>query len=68
MSFQEIATKASRLANASQFGVCCSVEGDEFLIWTVIKHKKIIMHRLFAPCTSIDRLEAHIVGFAKNIM
>ncbi len=54
--------------NASQFGVCCTVEGDDFLIWTVIKHKKIIMHRLYAPCTSSDRLEAHIVGFAKNIM
>jgi hypothetical protein len=68
MNFQEMATTASRLANASQFGVCCTVEGDDFLIWTVIKHKKIIMHRLYAPCTSSDRLEAHIVGFAKNIM
>ena len=68
MNYQQIATTTTRLTNAAKFGVCCTVEGEEYLIWTVIKGRQMITHRLYAPATSSDRLEAHIVGFCRNII
>lgn len=56
----------SRSINASSYGVCLTVDGEDYLIWTV-RNQKLISERLPMFCTNQERLKAHLVGFCSNV-
>lgn len=59
-------TELSRSINASSYGVCLTVDGEDYLIWTV-RDRKLITERLPMFCTHEARLKAHLVGFCSNV-
>jgi hypothetical protein len=59
-------TELSRSVKASSYGVCLTVDGEDYLIWTV-RNQKLISERLPMFCTPQDRLKAHLVGFCANV-
>ena len=59
-------TELSRSVDAASYGVCLTVDGEDYLIWTV-RERKLISERLPKFCTSTKRLKAHLVGFCFNV-
>jgi hypothetical protein len=59
-------TLLSRSVGAASFGVCLTVDGEDYLIWTV-RERNLISERLPIFCTPTERLKAHLVGFCSNV-
>jgi hypothetical protein len=66
MHTQDLVTQLARSVNASSYGVCLTVDGDDYLIWT-LRNQKLISERLPKFCTNEARLKAHLVGFCANV-
>jgi hypothetical protein len=62
----DLITQVARSVNASSFGVCLTIDREDYLIWTV-RDRKLISERLPMFCTSEERLKAHLSGFCANV-
>ena len=66
MTQLDLVTKIARDARASSYGVCLTIDREDYLIWTV-RERKLISERLPMFCTSEARLKAHLTGFCANV-
>lgn len=66
MNTQAFITQLARSVNASSYGVCLTVDNEDYLIWTM-RNRKLISQRLPMFCTNEARLKAHLTGFCSNV-
>lgn len=69
MNCIDIANAAAKATSAAQAGVVVGFlpgPDPEFSIWAIGRNGRINEHRLYAPCTDLARLTAHVDGFVSN--